>query len=205
MLGQWIPPPPNSICTYNYFLSSQQQADIASANWTLSLSLRMVQSDLNGGTFVNFNTGSGNFGLMFGITIGHPGILINGSLTPALVLSSAGFAYNTYQLAYDAASDSASLWVNGVERLQNIKGGLPTQTALFDLQWGINQHPQEDVQANWSLVSLTIVPEPSSMAFCLTGGILAAHRFLRRRNATTAAKPPATRSTWCRSAARNPA
>jgi hypothetical protein len=86
--------------------------------------------------------------------------------------------YNNYQLIYDATAETASFWVDGVEK----KSDITSAAQPTDIRWGqYNAYP-EITQINWSWVSLEITPEPSSVALIFLGsGVLAYIRKARRR------------------------
>ena len=73
----------------------------------------------------------------------------------------------------------ASLWVDGAEKLSGLA---PIETlGPQRFSWGGGQNPYGTLAANWSKASFTIVPEPSFLALCLTGGIILANRLIQRR------------------------
>jgi hypothetical protein len=86
----------------------------------------------------------------------------------AYYLINSASTYNNFQLVYDPQMDSANLWVNGILAI----GGITGQTGTLSsggLFWDVTSG-----QANWSLVSVAVVPEPSSMTIILLGsGVLA--------------------------------
>ena len=55
-----------------------------------------------------------------------------------------------------------------------------SSSALLSLSSQING---TGVEYSIDNIAMQVVPEPSSLALCLTGGIIAAHRFIRRRKA----------------------
>jgi len=154
---------------YVQTLTPQQQAQVAGSDWMMSVTLRVVQSsNTNSQIYTIFNTGSRAFDLGFGLNgNGDPFVEVNeSSLRPVYTLTGAGSSYNNYDLLYNAANNTASLWVNGVDIIDNISG---IQTpSLPVLYWGAGQDAPETYQANWNLVSLSI-PEPASAAFILLG------------------------------------
>jgi hypothetical protein len=99
-----------------------------------------------------------------------------GNHTTYGITNGGGSIYNTYQLLYSSTSDTASLWINGVERVSAIQPQYGSGQAF--LEWGGGIQGTASFQANWNMVSLT-VPEPSSAAVLLLGsGVLI---YLRRK------------------------
>lgn len=150
---------------YSEGLSANQTALLSGQNWVLSLNLRVVGVDTSGRTWVNFGSGSDEFSISFGagtngdpfVQIGHQSYTLNG----------VGSTYNNYQLVYDATSDMADLYIDGVDRISDV-----THTSLLEsagaLYFGSGTQAGP-AQANWNLISLN-VPEPSSAAVLLLGG-----------------------------------
>lgn len=167
------------IAYYTRGIASQEQSLITVNDWTLSITLRVVNSTgPNGSTFIRFATGTAEFGLGFGLgPNGDPLIRAYGNgVTYALV--GGGPGYHNYQLKYHALSSMANLWVDGIERLNGIAAFGQSQQAVFE--WGAGQSP-DYATANWNRVSLTVIPEPSSLALCFSGGLLLlAYEFHRR-------------------------
>lgn len=163
---------------YSRTLTPQQTAAIAGANWVLSLNLRILQAPTTPSydISVTFGTSTVLYSLYFGEKAnGDPVLQVGGanlsgsSLSPVFALNGAGSTYNNYQLIYNATANTASLWVNGTDMIDDIMGGQLSGNA--HLSWSGYQH-DNDVQANWNLVSLS-VPEPSAISFVLLGsGVL---------------------------------
>jgi hypothetical protein len=166
-MNAWKTAVSNNVIIYNYSLTSQQLSELTGSDCIMSLTLRVTQSDLFGNTYASFVVNSEAFQLRFGAeTNGDPIVFFGSSLAPLLVLNGTGSTYNNYQLRYGAATDTASLWVNGIEQISSINGptGYGPGGGVF---WGESQAGPSG--ANWNLVSLS-VPEPSSMALILLGG-----------------------------------
>jgi hypothetical protein len=166
------------IAVYSKTLTAQQQADAAASGWILSLTLRVLQpfNSPNYGIAGDFYTGTKYFSLLFGAeSDGDPIVRVGGI---EYDLDGAGSGYHTYQLRYDAGTGLASLWVDG-SHLANTAGSLNPSTALF--RWGCGQNPVGIINANWNEVSLTIVPEPSTLALVGLGGFFFVVHLLRRR------------------------
>jgi len=148
--------------------------DLTGLNWELTGTLRIINSpnQQGGGFDIDLMTSSEQYELVFGsIANGDPYVIAVGSSTsPVYVLNNAGSTYNTYQLLYDAASDSADLYINGVEQMEDIVGDtyfeFPPQPQL---SWGGGNQGSTS-QANWNMVSLEIVPEPLAIFLLFLGG-----------------------------------
>jgi hypothetical protein len=105
---------------YQQLLTPDQQAQVMGSDWTMSVTVRIIQSsDTNQHVFAAFKTGSQGFGLEFGMNSdGDPFVQVNeSSLSPIYTLTGAGSSYNNYDLLYNAANNTASLWVNGVDEI----------------------------------------------------------------------------------------
>jgi hypothetical protein len=162
---------------YGLNLTAGQQAALAGKDWQLTYTLRVVQAPTTPSYDISsaFFTGSEMFSLYFGAASnGDPVVQVREnslSLSPVFVVTGAGATYNTYSLTYHAATDSADLWVNGTELYGGMSSARFDGTPSFD--WSGYQHAS-DVKANWSLVSLAVVPEPSAASlavWCLVVGI----------------------------------
>jgi hypothetical protein len=91
--------------------------------------------------------------------------------SPEFVLNGAGSTYNNYQLVYSATSGTANLFVNGTDEINSIAGELSSQSPEFAFGIAQDSFPS---QANWNLVSISAVPEPSAASLLLfgSGGLL---------------------------------
>ncbi len=154
---------------YGTTLTSQQKAAITGANWSLSLDLRIIEAPTTPSydISVDFGTGAERFQIYFGEEPnGDPAVQVGGSsLSPVFVLNGVGSSYNDYQLLYNATADTASLWVDGTDAINDIIGGQLNGNAY--LSWSAYQHG-DNVEANWNLVSLS-VPEPSAVSLVSLG------------------------------------
>jgi hypothetical protein len=160
---------------YYQTLTAQQTALLLGGSWDLSLDLRVLNAPVTPTYDVSAQiiTGPQQFSLKFGMeTNGDPTIQVQGSsLSPVFVVNGAGSTYNDYQLIYDAGVGSASLWINGSERLSGIVPGVLDAT-LGSVSWSGYQHAY-NVGANWNEVSLVVTPEPSAASvLCLGSGVL---------------------------------
>lgn len=146
---------------YQSALTPQQLTMIAANDWTISLKLRVV----NSASFISLRTGTGGFIMnLYSQPDGDPVVSTTQGLTYAL--EGGGPGYHDYALNYSVSLDKADLWIDGVQRLSGIGASSSYTGATFN--WGIAQVPVT-ATANWNLVSLTVVPEPSSVALYLCG------------------------------------
>jgi hypothetical protein len=83
--------------------------------------------------------------------------------------------YHTYALTFDPVAQSADLWVDGIDLLQGYSG----YTAGFIKDDGLHFAAGSGGEGNFNQVTLTSVPEPSTIALAAAG--LAAIGFLRLR------------------------
>lgn len=170
---------------YTRTLSPGQYDQLAGADWQLTYTLRILQAPAIPSYDISssFYTGKQMFSLYFGAAPnGDPIVQVRENsllLSPAITLSGAGATYNTFSIKYQAASDSADLWVNGTEVYSDMKAA-PFIGSQATLKWSGYQHGS-DVEANWSLVSLAIVPEPSVASLTLLGILAAFCRRSRQR------------------------
>jgi hypothetical protein len=106
---------------YDQLLTPQQQAQVDGSDWILSVTLRVVQSSSSSDISTSFATGSQYFSLGFGLDGGGDPFVQAGdsSLSPVYTLTGAGSSYNNYELIYNSANTTASLWVNGVDVINN--------------------------------------------------------------------------------------
>jgi hypothetical protein len=129
---------------------------------------------------MGFDTLSQGFGLVIGVQRnGDPNVYTGSSLSPVLVLNGAGAGYHEYELYYHAATGLADLWVDGSMRLNEIRGA-SGGWAGPGVSWGGGLEGMGS-QANWSSISLAIIPEPSSVGLFCCAGLLFAIRLWRKR------------------------
>jgi len=147
---------------YQQIFTGQQTAELNDSDWSLAVT---VGTALNIGlsSSVVVNTGTELFLLGFhNITSGNV-ISVQGSTAQSVLISGGTSSYHTYRLNYRAATDSADLYFDGTDILNNITGaslGFPGKGALT---WG----EISSGEANWNLVSLTTIPEPSSFGLAV--------------------------------------
>jgi hypothetical protein len=164
---------------YDQFLTPEQQAELDGANWNLAVTLRVFTAGPS--ALLNFYTGTERFSMYFGVINGAPFVTAGplGS-NPMFVLSNSNLSYNNYRLVYNSVNDLASLWINGVQEASNIQGAPSSQAAEVD--WGLIQTGPLPAQANWNLVSLEIVPEPSEFSLVCFGSGVLLYVILRRHH-----------------------
>ncbi len=177
-VNAWTTTCPASGWAYYYaFFTSDQIAQLAGQNWTLSLTLRDVGMNSYAG-FVTIAYGTGQTGLSFGTTAdGNPEVLLGNYL---YVLNDTSSAYNNYQLTYNSTTSSVDLWVNGADRISD---KLVQQNSGWLLEWGLQSGP---AQINWNLVSLNI-PEPSAASLIFLGSAILV--YVRKRNLKHSRRP----------------
>lgn len=95
-----------------------------------------------------------------------------------------GTGFNTFELLYSPGTNSATLLVNGVQQISNYIGFAVTSAP--SVSWGDgSSRPQltNISAANYSNVTFSVVPEPSTGALLIAGGVLAfgVQRLFRRR------------------------
>jgi len=184
---------------------TQAEIDAINANgFTMTLDARIVQGPTYspGGTFTIDESVAGFNGNRYDIQLGSDGagntlvILptftsFNASAnftstpfgTPLLI---AGTGYHQYQLSYDPVSGSATLYIDGVQRVTGYTGSAVAGGAT---QWnyGLVFGVANDGTGNFAGASLAaaMVPEPGSVALLLAGlaciGCAAGRRQVGRR------------------------
>jgi hypothetical protein len=162
-------------------------------DWALSVTMRVATPESRAFT-TEIVTGQYFFRMYFGSTAtGEPTVYAGSlaGLTPEYVLSGGGLAYHNYELRYSAATETASLLIDGAEYYSGLRGlSVPVPESRW-LRWAAEWQGAELKQANWHQVSLEIIPEPAAGAlFALgLGGLLTLRRSKqspqRARNAVT--------------------
>ena len=165
----------NNNITYSYLLTSQQRAETIGADWALSFTLEDLQPNTIGNDFIN----AGPVLIYVGSEVnGDPYIAVPGSGTN-YILNGAGSGYHNYQIFYDAVTASASLWVDGTEKISDYLHNFSIPNGVNEIQWGESQAGPSS--ANWNLLSFEIVPEPSAVSLLFLGSGAVICLRLRRR------------------------
>ena len=152
---------------------SKNLPDISSQDWVLSCNLRLVTPNQPVGSAFALAIGTGTRG--FGLLLGSDSndnlqLQLGGSPNSTYILHGQGTAYNSLQLVYGRATGQASLWANGSLLGSAIPGfSLNLQPSIA---WGGDVQTANSYQANWNLMSLQIIPEPSSFSLLWLGGVL---------------------------------
>jgi hypothetical protein len=164
---------------YSLSLTPDEKAKVTGQDVLFAATLRIVQGH---NMFMVLQTGPKRFVLGFDQQPdGDPVVSAESgppfSLDPVFVLEGGGPGYHSYEVAYSAATASAALWVDGVERV----GLIPVGSGSWPLgaYWGAFQGGS--AQANWSSVTFAIVPEPSLLALLGWGASLFCPRLWCRR------------------------
>jgi len=164
------------VAQYSRRLSPQEQAEAGANGWIMSLTLRIVPpfSSPTYGVFADFYTGDKYIYVQFGAdNTGSPVVRLGET---SYTVTGGDSGYHNYELMYSPQTENASLWVDG-SYLAETAGFQSLNTARFS--WGGGQHPPGSAYANWSDVSLSIIPEPNSAALLWLGALLSI--FLHRR------------------------
>lgn len=167
------------IAFYRKKLSLQAVSALASG-WTLSLTLRVLSPvGSTEGNMASLSTSKEAFVLGFGRQSDGDPILQFGN--SVFTFENTGPGYHTYQLVFDAERQVVDLWFDGAVFAAGLSGA-PNPSAA-QLAWGIGQHPPGIIAvSHWNEVSLSVVPEPSSLIMLvLGGGLLWAGRCRRMR------------------------
>jgi hypothetical protein len=138
---------------------------IRGADWLLSISARALTPGSRGVFRVEVNTGQFGFGVYYGsTTAGDPTVVAGSSRgsTPEYVLAPGSPAYHSYQLSFSAATETASFWIDGVEQYSGLPGTPIFLPGAPNLRWAASFQSPGPMEANWHLVSLEIIPEPSA-------------------------------------------
>jgi len=179
-------------------LSASEQADIASQGFVLTLDARVLQGLAPAYTDVNpvviggalLDTGTTRWEMDLGLNSnGDTVVVLPTSVDafgpgnsvqahgPSFTLAGSGSSYNTYQLVFNPVTQSANLFVDGIERLQDYTGD-PTFVLNRGLVWGA----LSGGQGNFAFVQVASVPEPSAWSMIAVGGVALLGVMLQRRH-----------------------
>jgi hypothetical protein len=145
---------------YTYDLSSK--ADMLRSGWAMEVQMRLakVPTASSAGPIARFYTGENLYSMEFGanaagdMTLRFQGA--NGAFQ-SFVSPGGALKYQTYTLLYDPAADSATLRIDGVQRLSGITGVSLTSSPRFD--WGAGQDLSHSY---WLAARLHTLPEPDN-------------------------------------------
>jgi hypothetical protein len=158
---------------YAYEVSASELDAALSNGFRLSTRLSVVDTpDVAGGSvFVVFSTGSTRWQMVFGSDDdGDPIVALveeQGALGPTFTLEGSAGGYHLYDLVFDPLSATASLFVDGVERLTGYDGRSLSETAPY-VFWGSGQ--RNDIgEGRYNLVELSAVPIPAALWLFASG------------------------------------
>src|SRR5690606_22983079 len=149
--------------SYSYMFTSQEMALLKEMDWALSFTVRIVSPNANNGFVVSLNDtisfiGCSSFDPYVRFFAAHIYSLPTGTRS----------TYNNYQYRYEAAANIVILWVNGIDTGINVHvNQFPNLRTFGGFGWGGNGAA---TQANWSEVTFSIIPEPSSATLFFLGG-----------------------------------
>lgn len=151
---------------YEHALTERERQDAATFGWELSVTLRFLSFPDVWGNGVYFYTGAHRFSMEF-FTDSDGTLWISDSLSGGDYRFEGGDDdYHRYTLVYDPLAELARLWVDGVDSEFDFRPRNSGSDASFRFGAG-----QVVTHAHWNEVSLTIIPEPATVA--LVAGILA--------------------------------
>jgi hypothetical protein len=135
--------------------------------WSVSSRVRFVE--LTNYTTVNweFTVGGVRFRVAVDATEGN-GIVVRGDGIDPFSFDGVPTAYHDYLLAYDAVSETAALWINGVQQVTGILGFQSTVPAT--IHFGATG--ESITYAHWHEFTLAIVPEPATLSLLAGIGVL---------------------------------
>ena len=171
----------SDIAQYSQTLTTQEQGDAANG-WIFSLTVRALPPfrQPSFGTFGSFSDGAKTYSLLLGAQPSGDPLVQFGNVQYSL--TGGGSGYHNYQLRYQPVIGSASLWIDGTEKLTGLTGASTSSGVKF--LWGGGQNPYGTLAANWNEASFTIIPEPSTLALLGLGGWFLAASLIRRRRLT---------------------
>ena len=149
---------------YVYELSATELETALSNGFRLTTRLRVVDTldAVEGSISVHFSTGGTRWQMIFGSDDnGDPTVTLadddTSKLGPSFTLEGSGGGYHLYDLVYDPVSATASLFVDGVERLTGYDGR--DGRSLADMApvvfWGSGQD-NDTGEAQYNLVELSL-------------------------------------------------
>ncbi len=156
----------NNSISYTYSLNPIQQTETIGSDWIFSLTLQIPTPDSSGNSIVGLGEA---FAMSIGsVNNGDPFVQVG---LNRFVLNGGGAGYHSYRIVYSSAAETASLWVDGTERVPDYLHNISLPNGISGVEWGEIQGGP--ASANWNLVSLQIVPEPSTLSLVLlASGVL---------------------------------
>ncbi|MDB6079740.1 MAG: hlyA 6 [Akkermansiaceae bacterium] len=159
---------------HRFSMSASAEADANSNGWTLTMTVRLVDiSDaLDFGVYADYATSTGIYQIGFGTQPdGDPIIGLNtDSGFTSFAFEGGGTGYHTYQVAYDPAAGSATLSIDGINRLSGWTGRIGPAPAL------VNFGSYGSGHANWSEITFSSVPEPGTALMAMIACCLGSWR-----------------------------
>ena len=159
---------------YAYELSATELETALSNGFRLTTRLRVVDTldAVEGSISVHLSTGSTRWQMLFGSDDnGDPTVTLadeaNSKLGPSFTLEGSGGGYHLYDLLYDPVSATASLFVDGVERLTGYDGRPFSEIAPY-LFWGSAQD-NDTGKARYNLVELSLSMDCPSLSLDIDG------------------------------------
>ncbi|MFN7936937.1 MAG: hypothetical protein U0R19_26685 [Bryobacteraceae bacterium] len=177
----------NGCCGYRYQPVSETWASIFAEGWTLSAQARVQTGTGYGYVTLDTPAGFNRFDLLLQLNPNGDtnAFLFTGDLADrSFQVTLAGNAYHLYEIRYDPSTASATLWIDGVERLSGYTGN-----TFFRENHGpfFGSNSDLSTKANFNFVRFASgdaaaqdVPEAASM-ICSGLGLLVMGLWQRRR------------------------
>jgi hypothetical protein len=196
---------------YEVAFTSAQNSALAAQGFTMSLFASVPNGTMNpiNGNFyptiddvVDFGSGR-RFDLAIGLNAnGNPVATLVSSYFggtggagsfytsgPSYTLTGSGSTYHLYELVYNAATQTADLYIDGVDRISGYTG----QTQFYD-SGGTSFGADNGGQSNNNLFELQVgvaVPEPSTFVLSSVAAVVVGTTYTRRRHRLLTSNQPA--------------